>query len=271
VMGDLALPAYFVAFNYAAHQLAGLPARSFPIPEHSALLPDVLRVLWVDYESDKGAVTAQGERLKVILRNLSGGDRPLFDEAFPNFMDQLLGYGTFGPTWNGIAAGNLVDTRGVIFRFDSAAQLSLAERIFNEAIYRVDGDLERSNPVRNDGVRWVPVMHGDFDIPVVSLHTLGDLFVPFSMQQIYRRRATERGNDRWLVQRAIRGPSHCGFTVDEEISAFRAMVEWEEQGRRPPGDEILDPAVVAHPEYGCAFTTADRPRMPACPARRVSD
>jgi hypothetical protein len=265
VMGDIELPAYFVAFNYAAHQLAGFPPPTFPIPDHEALLPEILSVLWVDYEEDRGDVTSQGARLKAILMNLSGGERPLFDEAFPNFMNQLLGYGTFEGTWSGVVTGNVIDTRGIVFRFDDNGGLTVAERAFNERIYRVDGDTERSNPIRSDGIRWIPRVHGEVDIPVVSIHTLGDLFVPFSMQQIYRRRAQEQGTDDWIVQRAIRGPAHCGFTVEEEIAAFQAMVDWEVDGRRPEGDDILDPATIAHPEYGCTFTTADRSDMPPCP------
>ena len=43
--------------------------------------------------------------------------------------------------------------------------------------------------LRRDGLRWIPQVNGIFRIPVVSLHTLGDLYVPFHMQQIFRERA----------------------------------------------------------------------------------
>ncbi|MBA4158657.1 MAG: hypothetical protein H0X65_14450 [Gemmatimonadetes bacterium] len=58
--------------------------------------------------------------------------------------------------------------------------------------------------------------------------------------------------------------------LEEEVAAFQSMVAWEEEGRVPDGDDIMNPATVAHPAYGCRFTTADRPAMPACP-RRGSD
>ena len=32
---------------------------------------------------------------------------------------------------------------------------------------------------RRDGLRWIPQVNGEISIPVVSIHTLGDLFVPF--------------------------------------------------------------------------------------------
>jgi hypothetical protein len=56
------------------------------------------------------------------------------------------------------------------------------------------------------------------------------------------------------VQRAIRGISHCDFTLAEQVAAFEAMVKWEQQGIKPAGDDVLTPSVVADPEYGCKFT-----------------
>jgi hypothetical protein len=80
-----------------------------------------------------------------------------------------------------------------------------------------------------------------------------------------------------LVQRAIRAPGHCDFTVAEQVAAFDDMVAWEQTGVRPQGDEVLDAATVADPAYGCRFTVNaggpyDNPNtltarglMPACP------
>jgi hypothetical protein len=270
VMGDSELYDYFVAFNYAAHQLAGLPPTSYPIREPQRLLPEIQEVLWVDYAADRSVVTAQGERLKGVLMNLSGGERPLFEEAFPNFTELLFGYGDLDGTVGGVLARNVVNTTDIVFRWESGPGLTPGEEAFNAAIYRVRGDREAANPRRRDGVRWLPVVNGEFDIPVVSIHTLGDLFVPFFMQQIYARRAMGQGSDVRLVQRAIRGPAHCQFAVEEEIAAFDAMVAWEVEGVRPAGDDVLDPEVVADPRYGCAFTTVTRPGMPPCRAENES-
>jgi hypothetical protein len=62
------------------------------------------------------------------------------------------------------------------------------------------------------------------------------------------------GTSKWLVQRAVRGISHCDFSIGEQVSAFNAMVNWEQNGVKPAGDEILDAAVIANPSYGCKFT-----------------
>lgn len=58
------------------------------------------------------------------------------------------------------------------------------------------------------------------------------------------------------MQRAIRAPSHCDFTVQEQIDAFQDMVTWAEGGAKPAGDDVLTPATVASPNYGCTFTKA---------------
>ena len=126
------------------------------------------------------------------------------------------------------------------------------------------------------------MFNGDIKIPVVSINTPGDLFVPFSMEQSYARRTAAKGNSQWLVQRAIRGASHCDFTVAEQVEAFDAMIKWERDGIKPTGDDVLTPATVAATSYGCTYTRntlgpdesgatrALRPNIlastPACPA-----
>ena len=143
------------------------------------------------------------------------------------------------------------------------------------------GDPE-ANRRRNDGLRWIPKTNADFNIPVVSLHTLGDMYVPFSMEQIFKRRADALGTSGKLVQRAARGISHCDFTLAEQEEAFADMVRWEQQGIKPLGDDVLTPAVVADPAYGCKFSRAPRADdsaalqasratlVPACPAGSAS-
>lgn len=111
-----------------------------------------------------------------------------------------------------------------------------------------------ANRLRRDGLRWIPKVNGEFRIPVVSIHTLGDLYVPFSMEQVYRTRAAAKGNGNWLIQRAIRGASHCDFTVAEQVDAFDAMIKWERDGVKPEGDDVVTVATVAAPAFGCTYT-----------------
>src|SRR2546426_8481295 len=50
--------------------------------------------------------------------------------------------------------------------------------------------------------RSIPPISGRLPIPVLSLHTIGDLFVPFSMEQIYARRAAAQGASDLLEKRS---------------------------------------------------------------------
>ena len=56
------------------------------------------------------------------------------------------------------------------------------------------------------------------------------------------------------MQRAIRGASHCDFTVAEQVSAFDDMIKWERDGIKPTGDDVVTAATVAAPTYGCTYT-----------------
>ena len=61
------------------------------------------------------------------------------------------------------------------------------------------------------------------------------------------------------------------------MQTFVNLVAWVEAGIKPAGDNVLDPAVVASPDYGCTFTDKVSPRQwdlvpqlaflkpPACP------
>ena len=45
-----------------------------------------------------------------------------------------------------------------------------------------------------------------------------------------------------------------------------ALVIWVEDGVKPAGDIVTDPAVVAGAEYGCQFTDFDTPNGLTLPA-----
>ena len=150
----------------------------------------------------------------------------------------------------GILNKNVLDTTRFTYTIEGKPTESAA---LNAAAVDLTAEAD-ANRLRRDGLRWIPKVNGQFSIPVVSLHTLGDLFVPFSMEQVYQQRAVANGSDDMLVQRAIRGISHCDFTVAEQVKAFDDMVKWEEGGAKPAGDDVVTPATVADPTYGCTFT-----------------
>jgi pimeloyl-ACP methyl ester carboxylesterase len=188
-----------------------------------------------------------GEQFKTTVKYLSGGQRPFYDLAFISYADFLF---------TQIIDPEMVGNMDTFYHLDDILdEISADEEAINNEIYRGE---PLPKYVKPNGLANVPVISGDLPIPVITLHTLGDLFVPFSMQQIYAQRAAANGKSDLLVQRAIRDFGHCYFTPDEEWEAFTDLVNWVENSVEPDGDDILDPQVVADPDFGCNFTLIDR-------------
>jgi hypothetical protein len=196
--------------------------------------------------------TTAGEQYKSVLKNLTGGTRPMFDMAMDFGGSFPLAFTMFGSdgTLSGILNKNVLDTTDVVYRIDGDEAGTAA---LNASVLKLTTAPD-ANRLRTDGLRWVPKVNGDFKIPVVSIHTLGDMYVPFNMQQTFQKRTAAMGNSGWLVQRAIRGVSHCDFTIAEQVNAFDAMVKWERDGVKPAGDDVVTAATIAAPTYGCAHT-----------------
>ncbi len=286
VVGDTELFNYFGGYQVVAQQLAGFPITTFPQATDFATLAPVIRsALWTTFPSGAipGVTNAQGDKLKNAVAFLSGGPRPFYNEGFANSGNQNNIFSSLGGdgTISGILNKNVVDTRGLFYKIDaSSASNTPLDTAFNSAAFKITPAAD-ANRLRTDGLRWIPVVNGEISIPVVSIHTLGDLFVPFKMEQVYAARTKAKATDRFLVQRAIRDVGHCAFTAAEGTAAFDAMVKWEAGGPRPAGDDVTTPAVVASPTYGCAFTVntpsaedytppsvraAYQANYPACPA-----
>jgi hypothetical protein len=247
VMGDAELFNQFAAMQVTAQALAGLP--KYPTANWADISALVTSTLFTTFPS---VPTATGQKFVSVLQNITGGPRPLFAQglafggSFPSAWGALGGDGTI----NGILNKNVLDTNAYTYKIDGDEAGSTA---LNAAALKLSAAAD-ANRLRTDGLRWIPQINGEIRIPVVSIHTLGDLFVPFSMQQVYQKRVAVKGNSQWLVQRAIRGASHCDFTVAEQVEAFQAMVTWEQGGPRPAGDDVVTPATVAAPSYGCTYT-----------------
>jgi acetyl esterase/lipase len=285
VMGDTALFDGFAAYQAAALHVAGIRADGLPIANWAALEPKLRERFFSTFPAANrpGVLTADGERLQKVWIALSGGERPGASQA----LTLPPGGGGYTPVvWGGFGADTRIngilarpgsDSRRVVYRVPGEPAL---EADLNRAAMRVAADPQANLP-RNDGLRWVPVLPAQVSVPVVSIHTLGDGYVWFSMQQVYKRRADAAGTADKLVQRAVRGLGHCDFALAEEEEAFDAMVIWQQTGRRPAGDDVLDPAVVASPTYGCRFSRAPRledsalvkslrTKLPDCPAGSAS-
>ena len=253
VLGDNELFNYFAGYQVAAQQLAGLPMATFPVTDFATIAPAVQAALWSTYPT---VSNAQGDKLKNVVMNLSGGARPFYAEGWANAGNQGNIWASLGGdgTISGILNKNILDTRSLSYKIDASSTSTTAlDTAFNNAAFKI-APVADANRLRTDGLRWIPLTSADIGIPVVSIHTLGDLFVPFKMEQVYYDRAKAKGTDKWLVQRAIRDVGHCAFTAAEATAAFDAMIQWEAGGPKPAGDDVKTAATLASPTYGCSFT-----------------
>jgi hypothetical protein len=270
VMGDSELFDYFQDVYLAGEAVIGnTPAVPSP-PDYQPDGADALKAALGP--AFPFVLNENGEKFKAIIKNLTGGERPVFDAGWVNSNG---GNFAVGQAATGPGRENLT----TVYRFEDSGDLTLEEHDFNALIVRVAADPQyrrqdgMGNYPGSQGGLNSPQINGTFTVPVVSLHTLGELFVPFHMQQIYARRAAENGNSHLLVQRAVRDVFHCSFTPEEMTEAFDDMVEWVDTGFRPGGDDVLDPSAVADPAYGCAYTRDPPPLanyrplvgVPACP------
>ncbi|MCH6266353.1 alpha/beta fold hydrolase [Neobacillus citreus] len=269
VLGDSELFDFFTDYGLVAQSLAGKSKseQQFVADDNyfNNTVPQLRKVLGGDeklvVDPTTGSyvfktLTDKGLKLEAVTENLSGGDRPLFEIAYEHMFDDfLLQRMPTNPAY-GEATGNVINNTDSVYQLDSNPSLSPEEQALNESVIRISND---PNGRHNNGLAAIPKVNGDLKVPTVTLHTLGDLYVPFSMEQIYAKRVAEKNKEDLLVSRAIRGIGHCEFTNQEQINAFDDLVNWVENGEKPAGDNILDPKAVADINFGSKFTSVRRP------------
>jgi len=179
------------------------------------------------------SLTPKGEAFADAIENLTGGPRPYFREGFTanylfNFV--LLVNAVAVPGASNAVAQN-ADTRYAVS--DGA---SVTTEQLNREIPRV-----AANPRFQDREQYPEFgpPSGKIERPLLTIHGTGDLFVPISLEQQYRRAVDAAGAGGYLVQRAIRRPSHCAFTDAERQRAFDDLVSWVERGEKPAGEDLL--------------------------------
>lgn len=264
-IGDYELFDYYLDFNVAAQQI-GTGTSAFPVDPAEYVgvtVPSIKANLEAVPGGWPAVLNEDGQDLKNLVELRSGGDRPNFDEgwffwnSFPdlgtgpgNFLFDLgLGDGTVG--WNPRV---VVDNTDAVYQFDTDPALSDDELAFNDSVVRVAADPRGRVTIGNPPVL---IVEGDPVMPMMTLHNLGDLFVPILNEVVYAAEVEANGASDLLVQRAIRGVGHCDFTPEEFATAFVDLVGWVETGVKPAGDDFLDPAAMADPDFGCAFTIGD--------------
>jgi hypothetical protein len=280
VLGDTSLFDYFLDANVTAAALTKTPIQ-FPAtlaagqayaPMYDQQVLSELPKLGTGFSSPNLNLNALGRGWQDSVEQRSGGTRPGFNSAFAYWnafgfapltnIPFLFGLypGLSGGTI-GIASGNVTSNLHTVYQLDDNPSLSLAERQLNRNVLRVTSTASGTTDLTG-----VPAVLGDPGIPVLSLHGIGDLFVPFSMEQIYAQRVASYDESDLFVSRAIRENAHCGFTQAELQRGFSDLVNWVRTGERPAGDNILNAQQVAKPTFGCRFTNGPHPEFsPACP------
>ncbi|MBL7253343.1 alpha/beta hydrolase family protein [Paractinoplanes lichenicola] len=276
VLGDTALYDYFLDANVTAAALANVKIEFPRTPDAS------YQQRWRDQVGRivpalglPTGSTPAGRAWSAVVERRSGGDRPGFDSAFtywnaapslPPLADLPFLFGLYpglqGGT-AGIAPGNVTDNRHTLYRTTDRLWPTPAEWQLNRDVLRV-----RRTASADPGLSGIPRVDGRPPVPVLSLHDIGDLFVPLSMEQKYATEAARNGRSHLFVSRAIRGVGHCDFTAPELTEAFDALTTWIHTGHRPAGDAILNRRAVADPAFGCPFTRGTHRNFvaPPCPS-----
>jgi len=178
-------------------------------------------------------LTPQGRAFESAIENLSGGPRPFRQQGF---LDRFSG--DFTATFDDLGRKSLAASAAtnVGARYHIAAGFGYTDDELNAGVFRLTADATVRNPTSHPALA---ALTGKIDVPLLTIHTTGDDFVPLSLEQDYRRIVDAAGNGDLLVQRAVRRPDHCQFSETEREQAWDAMVQWVEHGDKPDGDDLL--------------------------------
>jgi hypothetical protein len=268
VLGDDRLFDFFLDYNVVAQDLSGVRAYPPPTDYLTNAVPRIEEALGLSSLRPGGPDTTNdlGKQLRAITVNRSGGPRPGATAAFALWKDFLFTLGA-APTGTTLAEdpGRLATNTGTVYAPNTPVNV-------NRTVQRVPvaDPVDRYSP----HLSQIPRIFGRPTAKTLTLHGLGDMFVPFSMEEIYGAEAARNHLSGLVVQRAVRSAQHCEFSPAEAGQAWDALARWVHGGGRPAGDAVTDPAAVARPDFGCRFTdpsaypTGTRGLFPPCPATR---
>jgi pimeloyl-ACP methyl ester carboxylesterase len=230
VMTGIGVIDYLRAYTAVADYISGV--RLLDAPTIAAFIGLVTNE-WLPAMGRPGAYTEKGRQFDSVVKYLMGGDLPLRSEGLAaRYTANLLPVEDAESSTSPF--GRARSTRQIRYRIDPG--FGITEEELNTNVRRLDhatgSRSYEENPVFAD-------FTGTISVPVLSLHTTGDAFVPFSLEQEYRRKVIAAGTDDLLVQRGIRRPMHCQFEDAELNRAFDDLIAWLERGVKPEGDDVL--------------------------------
>jgi pimeloyl-ACP methyl ester carboxylesterase len=265
VIGDVELFDYFLDYNLGAAAIAGIPP-TFTMPDEDWVSNTVVDIkaafssnpngAWAggraQMQGESSPLTEQGEAFKSFVETGSGGKRVTFDLAWIYWHGLVDSTGDFFYSL-GADDGTLANRPGLVAQnVDMSYQTEYGFEI-DDQIKRQTAASYNRDPQNLD--LPAPIVRGEPEIPVLSIHTTGDLFVPIEMQQIYAQEIKENDRSHLLVQRAIRDVGHCSFTSEEIQQSYTDLFSWVETGDRPLGEDLSGD--ISAPDLGCQFTKGD--------------
>ncbi len=222
---------YFLSWGALAGYFGGADLMS--VTTDASALTAALRSTVVPALGLTNNLSAKGKAFAGAIEELTGGPRPFFLEGFNAnyvFNFALLVNAVAVPGASNAVAQN-ADTR-----YATGDGSPVTTDKLNREIPRV-----AANPKYQDREQYPEFgpPSGKIARPLLTLHGTGDLFVPISLEQQYRRAVDAAGSGDLLVQRAVRRAGHCAFTGAERQRAFEDLVAWVEHGTKPAGEDLL--------------------------------
>jgi hypothetical protein len=219
---------FLAAYTAAAEFISGVRLLDIPDP---ATFGRTVQDAWLPTMGTPGAYTAKGQQFDSVVKYLMGGDLPRRLEGLADrYTANLLPRGD--PARAQSPSSRAVNTRSVQYQIDPG--LGLSEEDLNAGVRRLDPAPGARSGVFSD-------FSGAISVPLLTIHTTADAYVPFSLEEAYRQKTLQAGTQDLLVQRAIRRPGHCAFTRVEREQAFDDLVGWMQGGPAPDGDDVLSP------------------------------
>jgi hypothetical protein len=237
ILSGPGIVAYLWGFGAAAEYISGLPLID---AADARTLRRLTEREWPRIMGPPEARTDRGRRFDSVAKHLMGGDLPFHLEGLAQRglanLDLRL-----NPAPTTLPVRRAAATSPIRYRIDPGLGLSEAELNANVRRFTPAGD--------SSGGAGGPVFSevtGRLTAPLLTLHNTGDAYVPFALEQQYRRAVMAAGAEHRLVQRAVRRPGHCALSQVERLRAFDDLVAWIERGATPEGDDVLasDPSTL---------------------------
>jgi len=240
---------YLVSWVAVAEFTSGL---TFPIGETGADLGTLFLQEMPKILGSSTTPTQRGQQFASVIKHLTGGPRPFFAEGFREQYAVNFGLALLDPERKYLV-NRAATNADAAYHVDPG--LGLTDEQLNAGVRRFASDAAARNAESHpDAV----LTTGSISDPLLTRHNTGDLFVPISMEQDYKKVVASAGKSDLLVQRAIRAGGHCKFSEQELTAAFEDLVGWVRDGKKPKGEDLSGDLTNA----GREFTNPLRPGDP---------